>query len=60
MHYELESSTLSQLPSLSQVSDVDLESERFRYLGDLRLDVAAVSSIISRRTYRCTIKVAGA
>ena len=43
--------------TFQQVSDVDLESERFRYLGDLRLDVAAVSSIISRKTYNCTIQV---
>ncbi len=28
-----------------------------RYLGDLRLDVAAVSSIVSRKTYKCTIQV---
>jgi hypothetical protein len=43
--------------TFEQVSDVDLESERFRYMGDLRLDVAAVSSIISRKTYNCTIQV---
>ena len=34
-------------------SDVDVESEKFRFLGGARFTLQAIVRILSRRTYRC-------
>jgi hypothetical protein len=37
------------------VADVDIESELFRYLGDLRFSIMAVKKIIQRNTFSCKL-----
>ena len=46
---------MSLISCLGYIADLDIESERFRYLGENRFILGALKSIVQRRAYPCRL-----
>ena len=46
---------MSLISCLGYMADMDIESERFRYLGENRFILGALKSIVQRRSYPCRL-----